>query len=83
MRCSDNPSWRVGWVLTSPFDQDRVRISGAMGEPSDMAVIRDQSQIAIVVFGETEKVRGWHADVYVHRDGQWQAVWSQMTRIVD
>ena len=38
-----------------------------------------------VIAAETEdglaEGRFWHTDLYEHRDGRWQAVWSQATRI--
>jgi ketosteroid isomerase-like protein len=54
-----------------------VRLSG------DSAVVRYRSQIEIVVQGELQpRQRFWHTDTY-EKDagGQWQAVWSQATRI--
>jgi hypothetical protein len=48
---------------------------------SDVAVIRCQSRIHVVVGGEEGRYRGWHTNLYENRDGRWQAVWSQMTAI--
>src|SRR5205823_572737 len=45
------------------------------------AVIRYQSHIEILVAGTLDSGRFWHTDSYEKRDGRWQAVWSQATRI--
>ncbi len=45
------------------------------------AIIRYQSQIQIIVRGSPDAGRFWHTDSYEKRDGRWQAVWSQATRI--
>src|SRR5260370_35927184 len=47
----------------------------------DAAVIRYQSNIQILVAGPLHGGRFWHTDSYEKRDGRWQAVWSQATRI--
>lgn len=49
----------------------------------DVALIRYRSQIEIAVQGQ-EYPRGWywHTDTYETRDGRWQIVWSQATRIM-
>ena len=48
----------------------------------DMAVIRYQSQLEIVVLGRHIPRQGyWHTDLYERRDGQWQVVWSHATGI--
>jgi hypothetical protein len=47
----------------------------------DAAVIRYQSRIQILVAGTLDAGRFWHTDSYEKRDGRWQAVWSQATRI--
>lgn len=70
-------SGEIDYVVFEPTSAIDVRLY------DEVAVIRYQSQIEIVVFGERERVRGWHTDVYENHDGQWQAVWSQMTRIVE
>jgi hypothetical protein len=45
------------------------------------AGIRYRSRIEIVVEGERYSDRCWHTDLYEDRDGRWQIVWSQATRI--
>jgi uncharacterized protein DUF4440 len=53
-----------------------VRIFG------EMAVIRYQSRIQIIVGGNTSPLgRFWHTDSYEKKNGQWQVVWSQATEI--
>jgi hypothetical protein len=48
----------------------------------DVAVIRYPSQLEIVVQGQKiPRQRYWHTDLYERRDGRWQVVWSQATRI--
>ena len=51
-----------------------VRLNG------NMAVLRYQSQIEIVVRGTRIPLkRYWHTDSYEKRDGLWQVVWSHAT----
>jgi ketosteroid isomerase-like protein len=59
--------------LDSPVD---VRVYG------DVALIRYRVQIEIDVEGQRYPRTGyWFTDVYERRDGRWQIVWSQGTRI--
>jgi hypothetical protein len=46
------------------------------------AAVRYQARIDIR-FGAGERDGGlfWHTDLYLLRDGRWQAIWSQATRI--
>jgi hypothetical protein len=67
-------SGQVKYLLWEP-DAIQVRIYG------DAAIIRYQAQIQIVVGGKLDGGRFWHTDSYEKRDGRWQAVWSQATRI--
>jgi hypothetical protein len=67
-------SGQVKYLLWEP-DAIQVRIY------SDAAIIRYQAQIQIVVGGNADGGRFWHTDSYEKRDGRWQAVWSQATRI--
>jgi hypothetical protein len=47
-----------------------------------VAVIRYPSEIAFKVGGtRTPRGRYWHTDLYEHRNGRWQVVWSQATAI--
>ena len=46
----------------------------------NVAVIRYQSQLEIVVHGRhIPRQRYWHTDLYERREGQWQVVWSHAT----
>jgi hypothetical protein len=47
----------------------------------DAAVLRYQARIEAHGQGWRDEGMFWHTDVYEQRDGQWQAVWSQATRI--
>ena len=54
----------------------RVRVKG------DAAILRYEVRIDIgFAPGESEAGRFWHTDYWERRDDQWQAVWSQATRI--
>lgn len=66
----------LAYKVWTPLSDMQVRVHG------DMAVLRYVAQIEIAVQGESQPVqRFWHTDVYEKRDGEWQAVWSQETRI--
>lgn len=67
-------SGQLKYLVFEP-DAIEVRVYG------DAAVIRYQSQIQILVAGTLDGGRFWHTDSYEKRDGRWQAVWSQATRI--
>ena len=45
------------------------------------AVLRYQAAIDAAWPGGHDADRFWHTDIYERRDGRWQAVWSQATRI--
>jgi hypothetical protein len=45
------------------------------------AAVRYQARIEILVSGQLDSGLFWHTDMYELRDGRWQAVWSQATRI--
>lgn len=54
----------------------RVRVEG------DTAILRYEVRIDIGFGpGDHDAGRFWHTDYWERRDGQWQAVWSQATRI--
>jgi hypothetical protein len=44
-------------------------------------ILRYQARIEIRVAGELDQGLFWHTDYYERCHGQWQAVWSQATRI--
>lgn len=48
---------------------------------NDVGVIRYQARIEIVFSGQLDTGLFWHTDMYERREGSWQAVWSQATRI--
>jgi ketosteroid isomerase-like protein len=49
---------------------------------TEVALIRYQSQIEIVVQGQKyPRARYWHTNAYERRGGRWQLVWSQATAI--
>lgn len=47
----------------------------------DAAAVRYEAGIEAHFPGGTDADRFWHTDIYERRDGRWQAVWSQATRI--
>ncbi len=65
----------VDYLVFEPESPIEVRVYGQSG------VIRYQSHIEVVVFGELQSLDAWHTDLYERRHGQWQAVWSQATAI--
>ena len=48
---------------------------------AEACVVRYRAQIEILVDGTLDEGQFWHTDTYERRDGSWQAVWSQATRI--
>jgi hypothetical protein len=48
---------------------------------ADVCVLRYRARIEILVAGTLDEGLFWHTDTYERRDGRWQAVWSQATRI--
>lgn len=65
----------VDYLSWEPTSSISVRVHGKQ------AVIRYQSHIEVVVFGEPQSLDAWHTDSYEKRGTQWQAVWSQATEI--
>ena len=48
----------------------------------DAAAVRYEARIEVHFAGDgSDGGRFWHTDLYALRDGHWQAVWSQATRI--
>lgn len=66
----------VDYLVWEPIAEIAVRLYGL-----NTAIIRYQSQIDIIVFGEKDSIHAWHTDLYEKREGQWQVVWSQATEI--
>jgi hypothetical protein len=69
---SSHPFYRV-FESISPI---AVRIS------DQMAAVRYRANIEVhAASGFTDSGVFWYTDIYEKRDGQWQAVWAQATRI--
>ena len=45
------------------------------------AVLRYQARIEVQFGDNVDSDLFWHTDIYEIRDGRWQVVWSQATRI--
>ena len=66
----------IEYRLWEPESAIEVRVYG------DGAVLRYRSHVEMAVQGEAQPRQSfWQTDVYEKRDGRWQAVWSQATRI--
>jgi hypothetical protein len=58
-----------------PASEIAVRVYG------DVAAVRYRARIEAHWVGGQDRGLFWHTDLYERRDGSWQAVWSQATRI--
>jgi phage baseplate assembly protein W len=58
-----------------PASDIAVRLYG------NAAAVRYQARIEIRFSDQRDSGLFWHTDIYEKRDGRWQAVWSQATRI--
>jgi len=70
---------REGFISYSLWEVD-----GAMAVvlSETMAVVRYRASLQVTVQGEAQPPqRLWHTEVYQQRDGAWQAVMSQDTRV--
>jgi hypothetical protein len=66
----------MDYVTFEPVSDIDVRVYG------DAAALRYQSEIEIHLSdGFVDMGQFWHTDVYELRDGNWQVVWSQATKI--
>jgi hypothetical protein len=66
----------LDYITFAPVSEIEVRIYG------DAAALRYQSEIEIHLSdGFVDMGQFWHTDVYELRNQQWQAVWSQATKI--
>ena len=65
----------LDYTVFEPVSETRVRVCGGA------AILRYRVRIEINVGGAHDEGTFWHTDVYEFRDGHWQAVWSQATRI--
>jgi hypothetical protein len=65
----------LDYAVFEPISEIRVRLY------DHAAILRYRVRIEILVSGRQDSGDFWHTDVYELRDDQWQAVWSQATRI--
>jgi uncharacterized protein DUF4440 len=68
-------SGELDYSVFEPVSEIRLRLYGGA------AILRYRVRIVINFDGGHEEGTYWHTDTYEVRDGQWQAVWSQATRI--
>jgi uncharacterized protein DUF4440 len=69
-------SHQLNYLVFEPISPVASRVS------DQMAALRYRCHIEMrLASGETDSGTFWHTDIYEKRDGQWQAVWSQATRI--
>lgn len=55
----------------------------AVRQKGTQAVIRYRADLQVTVGGRAlPRTPHWHIDVYEKRNGKWQVVWSQATRVV-
>lgn len=60
-----------------PASEIAVRVWG------DVVAVRYRARIEARWSAGRDRGLFWHTDIYERRDGNWQAVWSQATRIPD
>ncbi len=70
-------SGELDYSVFEPISELRVRLY------DQAAILRYRVRIEISVSGDQDAGNFWHTDAYERRDGVWQAVWSQATRIRD
>ena len=58
-----------------PASDMAVRVYGSA------AAVRYQARIEVQFSNKRDSGLFWHTDIYETKDGRWQAVWSQATRI--
>ena len=68
-------SGELDYSVFEPISELRVRLY------DQSAIVRYRVRIEISFGGEQDTGNFWHTDAYERRDGIWQAVWSQATRI--
>ena len=72
----DIASGAIDYRVFEPDSDVAVKLFG------DAGVVRYQARIDIrFASGDRDGGLFWHTDVYRRRDGRWEAVWSQATRI--
>ena len=65
----------LDYLVFEPVSEIAVRVFDRA------AAVRYQVRIEILVSGQLDRGLFWHTDMYELRDGRWQVVWSQATRI--
>ena len=65
----------LDYSVFEPISEIRVRLY------AHAAILRYRVRIEITVDDMQDSGNFWHTDAYELRDHQWQAVWSQATRI--
>jgi ketosteroid isomerase-like protein len=66
----------IDYKVWEPESEIQVRLYG------DAAAIRYRARLEITVRGDPQPLQHfWHSDLYEKREGRWQVVWSQATRI--
>jgi phage baseplate assembly protein W len=68
-------SGELVYSVFEPASDIAVRLYG------NAAAVRYQARIEIRFSDQRDSGLFWHTDIYEMRDGRWQAVWSQATRI--
>ena len=65
----------LDYLVFEPASEIAVRIYDRA------AAVRYHARIEVLVSGQLDSGLFWHTDIHELRDGRWQAVWSQATRI--
>ncbi len=66
----------IEYKAWEPESEIQVRVYG------DAAILRYRAQVELAVKGESQPLqRFWQTELYEKRDGKWQVVWSQATRV--
>jgi hypothetical protein len=68
-------SGELNYAAFEPVSAMAVRFWG------EAAALRYRVHIEMRSGGQVDADEFWHTDIYESRGGQWQAVWSQATRI--
>jgi len=68
-------SGALNYVVFEPASEIRVRTY------ERAAVLRYQARIEVHAGDAVDSDLFWHTDIYENRNGKWQVVWSQATRI--
>ena len=68
-------SGELHYLTFEPASDIRVRLHAGV------AILRYEARIEMEMSDGVDRGRFWHTDIYERRNGSWQAVWSQATRI--